>query len=390
MSDGPAGLYLHVPFCARVCPYCDFAVRTGDGARRGRFVEHLLREIELYADYPLEFDTIYLGGGTPSQLAVDDLDRILEAAGRRLHLRSDLAVFLEANPEDVSAEAVASWRGRGVSTLSLGVQSLDPAELAFLGRQHGPEDARRAVGQALEAGFDTVSVDLIYGLPGQEPAAWRRALGAAVALEAQHLSCYPLTIHRGTRFGLLEQRGLLRPLPADEQGELFRLTHRVLNDSGYAGYEVSNFAAAPRHRSRHNVKYWDHTPYLGLGPSAHSFHDGRRSWNVRGTDPWEERIAGGERPIEGSETLDTEALALESLMLGLRTYDGVDLRRLRERYGVDLAAANEALLARLITDGLLSIAHDHLIPTLAGLAVADGLAARFELRPGLATPTEND
>ncbi len=380
MSANKAGLYLHVPFCARVCPYCDFAVRTGDAARRRRFVDHLLREIELYAGHPLEFDTIYFGGGTPSQLAVDDLDRILATLRHELRLAGDCAVFLEANPEDVSVAAAAAWRGMGVSTISLGIQSLDPAALAFLGRQHTPEDARRAVGLALEAGFRTVSIDLIYGLPGQEPAAWRRVLEDAVTLGPQHISCYALTIHPRTRFGRLHRLGKLLPLPEEQQGTLFQETHRQLNDCGYAGYEVSNFAAAPEHRSRHNVKYWDHTPYLGLGPSAHSFHDGQRSWNVRGTDPWQERIASGQRPIEGSEALDTQTLALEALMLGLRTYDGVDLRRLRDRYGVDLPARNVGLLERLIGEGVVSLERNHLVPTLGGLAVADGLAALFDLR----------
>jgi oxygen-independent coproporphyrinogen-3 oxidase len=379
LSERAAGLYLHVPFCRKICPYCDFAVRTGDRARRQRFVDHLLAEIELNADCPLCFDTVYLGGGTPSSLDADDLARILDAVRERLRLAARTWIFLEANPEDVTAESATAWRRLGIDTLSLGVQSLDADALVFLGRTHGVDDAGRAVSLALEAGFDTVSIDLIYGLPGQRPSAWRAQLDRALELGAHHASCYQLTIHERTRFGLLEQRGRLSPMSTDEQSEMFRLTHRHLNAAGLQGYEVSNFAATPRHHSRHNSKYWDHTPYLGLGPSAHSYHAGQRWWNVRRTDSWQERLSRGERPIEATETLGTNALVLEALMLGLRTYAGVDLERLRARWNVNLLGANPVLIERLEAEGLASVERDRLVPTLDGLAVADSLAPLFTI-----------
>jgi oxygen-independent coproporphyrinogen-3 oxidase len=378
VSDRPAGLYLHVPFCSRICPYCDFAVRTGDAARRRRYVDHLLTEIELYADYPLRFDTIYFGGGTPSLLDSQDLGRILDALRSRLQLVDPVWIFLEANPEDVTATSLRDWKSLGVTTLSLGVQSLEAASLTFLGRRHGPDDARRAVEAAQQVGFDTVSIDLIYGLPGQTPAAWREEMTRALALGAQHFSCYQLTIHDRTRFRLLERRGRLTQLPDDEQAGLFRMTHDFLNASGMPGYEASQFAAGPEHRSRHNTKYWDHTPYLGLGPAAHSHEDDRRWWNLRRTDAWQDRVGEGRRPIEGEETLDTEALVLEALMTGLRTYAGVDLKRLRSRWGVDLLESNRSLVERLQADGLLSCDDDSLVPSLDGLVIADTIAAQFK------------
>jgi len=274
--SGLGGIYLHVPFCSRVCPYCDFAVRTGDRPRRRRYVDHLLAEIELYAGYPIAFDTIYFGGGTPSSLDPEDLAEIVEALRARFRLADRTRIFLEANPEDVTAELVTALKRLGVGTLSLGVQSLDPAGLDFLGRRHGPDVARRSVALAREAGFSTVSIDLIYGLPGQSPTDWRREIDRALELEADHISCYQLTIHQGTRFGLLEKRGKLTQLSTDEQAELFLLTHRHLNASGMQGYEVSQFASSQEHHSRHNLKYWNHTPYLGLGPAAHSFHYWKR------------------------------------------------------------------------------------------------------------------
>ena len=379
MSDRAAGLYLHVPFCARICPYCDFAVRTGDAARRRRYVDHLLQEIELNAGYPLTFDTIYFGGGTPSSLDTDDLGRVLDALRARLTLAAEVRIFLEANPEDVTPRTTLAWRGLGIDTLSLGVQSLDAAALEFLGRTHAVETARRAVGLAQDAGFGTVSLDLIYGLPGQSASAWREELDRAVELGPQHLSCYQLTIHKRTRFALLEKRGRLHPLPDDEQGSLFRLTHRHLDAAGYRGYEVSNFASSPEHRSLHNLKYWNHTPYLGFGPSAHSYHGDRRWWNLRKTDPWQEAVACGRKPIGESETLEATDLLLESLMLGFRTYAGVDLGSLGADRGIDLFAVNSELIERLVADELISIENERLRPTLRGLAVADSLAAGFEL-----------
>jgi putative oxygen-independent coproporphyrinogen III oxidase len=382
------GLYLHVPFCSAVCPYCDFAVRTGGRERRARFVARLLAEIELWAGAPpplSAFDTVYFGGGTPSCLLPEELARILDAARARLGVVPGARVFLEANPEDVTPESLAAWRALGVATLSLGVQSFAAEDLAFLGRRHDAGEARRSVELALAAGFETVSIDLIYGLPdglpAGSPAGWRRTLDAAVRLAPQHLSCYQLTVHDGTPFGARRDRGALRELPGEAQAGLFVLTHAFLADAGYPAYEVSNFARAHEHRSRHNRKYWEHAPYLGLGPSAHSFDGRRRWWNERTLDAWERRVAAGERPEAGGETLEREELALEALLLGLRRAEGVDLAALRERYAVDLLAANAGLLERLAADGLLARRGERLVPSPAGLAVADGLAAAFVLAP---------
>jgi len=378
VSEEPAGLYFHIPFCSRICPYCDFAVRTGDRARRRRFVDHLLAEIELHDGQALRFDTIYFGGGTPSSLLPEEIGRILDAVRRRFRFENDVRIFVEVNPEDVTAETAAAWRGLGVNTLSLGIQALNADGLKFLGRLHDVDQARHSVDLVQDAGFDTVAIDLIYGLPGQTASDWRAELDRALALPAQHFSCYQLTIHPRTRFSLLEKRGELTQLPEDEQGELFRLTHRHLNEAGMQGYEVSQFARAPEHRSRHNLKYWTHTPYLGLGPAAHSFHQRRRWWNHRRTSPWQEAVLQGVLPVEGEERLDTRALILEVLMTGFRTYAGVDLSGLRSRWGVDLQATDPALIHRLRSEGLISRADDRLIPTLEGLAVADSIALMFD------------
>ena len=388
------GLYLHIPFCSAICPYCDFSVMSAASPARQRFASRLTAEVSLAAPAwrdPRPFDTVYFGGGTPSQLPREDFARVLDACRTHLAFAAPAPwVFLEANPEDVTREACAAWRGLGVRTLSLGVQSFSDDALRFLGRRHTGREARAAVETALAAGFDTVSIDLIFGLRGQTANDWQRELTTGVGLAPQHLSCYQLTIHPGTRFGVQARHGQLSELPEDDQAALFELTHRFLANAGWPAYEVSNFARGPVHQSRHNRKYWDHTPYLGLGPSAHSLaapdasSPARRWWNERGTPRWEKRVAAGDRPIEAQELLGPKELAAEALFLGLRTTAGIDLSGLRARYGVDLLAANDTLVARLVDEGRLVVRGDAeggpwLVPTLSGLAVADGLAAAFDL-----------
>ena len=376
------GLYLHIPFCSKICPYCDFAVLTGGPERRRRFADHLVREISMWADERSTFesiDTVYFGGGTPSALAPEDLARILEASRANFSIQDDATVFSEANPEDVTPESVRTWRDLGVRFLSLGIQSFDADALRFLGRRHTPDEARRSIEIARAAGFETVSIDLIYGLPDQPFEIWKCTLEQAVALQPDHLSCYQLTIHEGTPFGFRLERGKMIELPEEAQGDLFLFTHSFLKDAGYPGYEVSNFARSPEHRSRHNQKYWHHVPYLGVGPSAHSFSGTRRWWNERTLKLYEARTVAGEKPIAGSEELTRADLSLEALMLGLRTVDGIDLVSFRDRYGVDLLKRNEPLVERFAEEGLLKREGNVLVPTLAGLAVTDALARAFEL-----------
>ncbi len=390
-----AGLYLHVPFCSAICPYCDFAVRRGRRDKRRRFVDTLRREIDRYrlpertkarqkvvpagGGSFVAVDTIYFGGGTPSLLEPEDLERLLDDLRRTFRPLPDTRVYLEANPEDVTAESLETWRRLGIGILSLGVQSFDDDELRFLGRRHDAAVARHSVELASAAGFDTLSVDLIYGLPGRSAVAWRRNLELATALEPDHLSCYELVIHERTTFGKRRARGELTELAEGDQAELFLFTRRALGDAGYDGYEVSNFARAPEHRSRHNRKYWRHVPYLGFGPSAHSFDGRRRWWNQRLLARWERAVRAGEEPVAGEEILDRGDLALETVMLGLRTAAGVDLERFEQRFGYDLAERNRQLVARLIADRLLRHERWRLAPTAEGLAVAEGLAAAFDV-----------
>lgn len=354
---------------------------VGGAKSRDVYRRALLAEIDLWSAEGggWDFDTVYLGGGTPSALAPEVLAQIVDALSRRLGT-AGARLHLEANPEDVTQESAARWRDLGVRFLSLGVQSFRDDALAFLGRRHDGARARESVGVALAAGFDTVSLDLIYGLPDQTPAEMRHDLDTAISLGPGHLSCYQLTVEPGTVFGNRKAKGRLVELPDPQQADLFLLVHRHLAANGYTAYEVSNFARTPAHRSRHNRKYWLGAPYLGLGPSAHSFDGARtRWWNHRTLSHWRAALDRGEPPVAATEHLDRDALALERLMLGLRTTAGLDLGNFRERFGIDLEQRNAALLGSLETDGLARRDDGRLALTLEGLAIADGLAGRFEL-----------
>jgi len=376
-----AGLYVHVPFCSTLCPYCDFAVNLATEARRVRYVDLLLSEISLRGAPEALFDTLYFGGGTPSLLPGSTLRRIVTTLSDLGWLAPGCGVFLEANPEDVNQTSLAGFREAGVSTLSLGVQSLDPESLRFLGRGHTRDQAAQAIALSCRAGFDTVSVDLIYGLPGQTEDRLRRDLEAAIAHGPDHFSCYQLTVHEKTLFGRRKKEGCLEEASEASQAASFRLTHRVLESAGYQAYEVSNFARSLEHRSRHNQKYWAHAPYLGLGPGAHSFDGRTRAWNERSFFDWEKRLRRGEIPAAGSEGLGSEELLLETLMLRLRTREGLDLDDVRKRFAVDLLDLNRALIEKGLEDALLIREGSWIRPTLDGLAVADGLASSFRLSP---------
>lgn len=381
----PAGIYVHVPFCRRICPYCDFAVTLGKEQARRDFVSALLREIELARRelgpeiHRRGFDTVYFGGGTPSCLEPEELARILVSLRTAFPFSETPRVFFEANPEDVTESSLRALRDLGVTFLSLGVQSFDDEVLRFLGRKHRGELARHGVEVALAAGFETVSVDLIYGVPGFVRPLWEATLEEAARFAPQHISCYQLTVHEGTPFFRFRETGRLSELGEEEMADFFILTHEILAGKGYEGYEVSNFAVSSEHRSRHNSKYWRHVPYVGLGPSAHGF-DGRvRSWNARELREWSRLVGEGRLPRQGSEEPGPTELALELLMLRLRTKEGLDLGEMRERTDVDLERVAATALDRLVGQGLLVREGSWIRPTLRGLAVADSLVRSLPL-----------
>jgi oxygen-independent coproporphyrinogen-3 oxidase len=379
-GDARAGLYVHVPFCRSICPYCDFAVTLAGEARRASYVAALEREARSWGQrWSHPFDTVYFGGGTPSNLSTDGLASIVDALRTDLPVAPDAHWVLEANPDDVHRQSAADWVALGFRGVSLGVQSFDPAGLDQLGRTHSVSSLERVVDDLRSAGFDWISADLIFGRPDQDVAAWSRDLDAAASLPLDHVSCYQLTIHPDTVFGRRQEKGALFEAGEDIQREQFVRAHERLTGAGFEHYEVSNYAR-PGRRSIHNQKYWQHLPYLGLGPSAHSYDGGRRRWwNIRKPRLWERAVMGGGDGVENQEVLADEDLAVERAMLGLRTSDGLDIQSMDRLVGGDLVAANRLLLERWETADLVRLNDGRLQPTARGMAVADGLVRDLRL-----------
>lgn len=354
------GLYVHAPFCVSKCPYCAFASGT-DLAPAERWAFAVIDEAQRKVQgFVAPFDSLYLGGGTPSVLPPDLLTTL--AFGLAPYVTADAERTIEANPGDTTAAWLEAALDAGFGRLSLGVQALDDASLRFLGRRHDAADAVAAVRAARAAGFGDVGVDLIYGLPGQTVDGWLATLAAAVALGPDHVSAYALSIDEGTPFAT---RGEASP-DDDRLADLFLAGSDFLQKHGFEHYEVSNFAKAG-FRARHNAKYWARVPYLGLGPAAHSFDGERRWWNPTGIGPWLDAIEAGRDPAEGAETLSDADARLERLMLGLRTREGTSL--------ADVGDA--AALARFAGGGFVVVEGERVRPTVRGMLVADRMAAEL-------------
>lgn len=365
-----AGLYVHIPFCLIKCPYCDFFSVTDLSLVDG-FLDALLREASLCSRDFQTFDTLYIGGGTPSVLSAEQMARLFSGLRSSLNFDPSCEVTAEVNPDDVTTEKLKQLRGGGVNRLSIGVQSFRDKDLAFLKRRHGAKAARKAIESALEAGFENLSIDLIYALPGQTKRSWLACLEQATAYPVTHLSCYQLTIEERTPFGRMRKEGNLKAAGERRERDLFLLASEFLEDQGFIHYEVSNYAKTSSALSRHNTKYWTHVPYLGLGPSAHSFDGKTRRWNFRSINEYCELLLESKRPAGGHEDLTAEQLRLERLYLGFRTKMGV-----RRSDIEDSDNCGQALLD-LVESGLLEIAEDRIIPTRKGFLIADHLPLLF-------------
>ncbi|MGA8571617.1 MAG: radical SAM family heme chaperone HemW [Desulfobaccales bacterium] len=364
------GLYIHVPFCKTKCPYCDFYSVTAP-EQIPAFLTALEQEARLYRGQFAAFDTLFLGGGTPSCLSGAQIAGLVQRVRRHFSFASETEITLEANPDDISPEKLRLWRELGVNRLSLGAQSFDEAELAFLKRRHTADQTLEALGLIRAVGFKNLGLDLIYGLPGQTPDAWLKTLEQALACAPEHLSCYQLTLAPGTLLSRRAARGQVA-LPIEEtQRTLFLLTCEFLEDRGFLQYEVANFARGEEYRCRHNLKYWRRQPYLGLGPAAHSFQGGRRWWNHRGLGAYAAALAAGWAPLAGHEALTPEQVRLETLYLGFRTREGVDLEVIESQSGW------ERVLSRLQDEGLLRLNNGRVAATPRGLVVADRLPLLF-------------
>ena len=375
-----AGLYIHIPFCVRKCPYCDFYSVT-DLALKPRFLKALVAEMDLVSTEGLSFDTVYVGGGTPSVCESDEIDRIITHAFESFEILPDAEITIEVNPGTVNPEQLKGLRKAGINRLNIGVQSFQHANLDFLGRIHSGDEARQSLDFTRKAGFDKVGIDLIYGLPEQSEQDWRLDLQQVVDYQPVHLSCYMLTFENGTPLNDDLKRGRFQPLSEERVRVLFETTIEFLEEKGYFQYEISNFAMKAEDRgpnaSKHNLKYWTGVPYLGLGPSAHSYIDSRRHWNVASVDQYMRAIESGDLPVADQELLTLEQQRIEAIYLGLRMTRGIDLASFKKKFGVDFIEAFKEKTTDLQKDNYLEVTKSHCALTRKGRAFLDSITARF-------------
>jgi oxygen-independent coproporphyrinogen-3 oxidase len=346
------GLYLHIPFCAAICNYCNFNRGLLDEGVKSRYVDALVAEIEAAAEPGTGVDTVYFGGGTPSLLCGFEVARILEACGRSFAVAHACEVTLEANPETVTTASLASYRAAGVNRLSVGVQSFRDVELERLGRLHSAQTAVQAVARAREAGFDNVSADLMMWLPEQRVDEWLVSVEALIAVNPEHASLYLLELYPNAPLREDMARGGWSQAPDEDAAAMYLESLARLDAAGYEQYEISN-VARPGRRSRHNVKYWQDGEWLGFGCGAHSTRRGVRWRNVAATMDYIRRVTTAEPVVAERRTLDAEERIEEALFTGIRLTEGLDLAALAGRYGVDVWERYGGELARLVDAGLL-------------------------------------
>jgi oxygen-independent coproporphyrinogen-3 oxidase len=367
------GVYVHVPFCAHRCDYCDFATWTDRAHLIDDYVDACVTDIQRRELPPAT--SVFFGGGTPSLLAPEQLVRVLDAIARD----PDAETTVECNPDSVDAAKLRAYRDAGVNRLSFGVQSMRPHVLAALNRTHDPANVRRAIDAARDAGFDNLNVDLIYGTPGESLDDWRATLDAALALGTEHVSAYALTVEPNTPLGRNVANGTARAPDDDDQADKYVLTDDVLSAHGMSWYEISNWAR-PGRECRHNRCYWDGSDYVGIGCAAHGFTAGRRWWNTRTPERYIERVAAGRAPETGDEVLDPSARAEEAFSLALRTSAGA-------RFAPSPAAA--AAVAGLTEAGLCAEpVPGTVVLTRAGRLLASDVTARLLLAGAAALAAE--
>ncbi len=368
----PLALYVHWPFCVSKCPYCDFnshvRAEVDQGAWRNALLVDLAHEAAMLPGRTL--GSIFFGGGTPSLMPPATVAAIIEAAARHWPVASDIEITLEANPSSVEAANFSNLAAAGVNRVSLGLQALDDATLAFLGRAHSVTEGMGALDTAQNA-FERVSFDLIYARPGQRPEAWDAELAKALSFGTEHLSLYQLTIEPGTRFATMFQQGALVPLDDDAAADMFEGTRARLSAAGLPAYEISNHAR-PGAESRHNLTYWRYGDYAGVGPGAHGRRDGVATVRHKKPENWLGAVARNGHGMVSEEVLPGRDRAIEALLMGLRLREGVDLERITAHSGI-VSPVDAGAVVRLVKLGLIYAAPPRLRVTERGFGVLDAI-----------------
>lgn len=367
-----AGLYIHVPYCKTRCIYCDFFTQTNTSSKSD-YVQALSHELAIRKDYigGETVKTIYFGGGTPSQLTIDDFDFILRSIRNNFDIDIAAEITLEANPDDLSEEYLSKLRELSFNRISIGIQSFDDKELLFLKRRHSANKAKEAILNSQKAGFANISLDLMYGLPNQTMEIWKNNLHEAIALNVQHISSYHLIYEQGTKLYKLFKSGEVKAVDENLSVDMFALMIDELSNAGFSHYEISNFAKDSMF-SKHNSSYWLGEKYLGLGPAAHSFDGNNRAWNIASIPKYVSAIQSG-KPDINIEYSDKSSRYNDFILTGMRTMWGVNTNILEQRFGSDMKQYCLKNVQRYINQGFASYNNDILKLTKSGIFISDGI-----------------
>lgn len=371
-----AGIYIHIPFCRQACHYCNFHFSTSLRYKND-FISALLKEIELQStnnylqNQPVE--TLYFGGGTPSLLSNDEIQLITEQLHRYFNIANDAEITLEANPDDITNEKLSSWKQTGINRLSIGIQSLFDEDLQWMNRSHTAAHAKKVIEQARDAGFEHFTVDLIYGTPGLTDEKWKQNLDWVVQQNITHLSCYALTVEEKTPLDKQIRQHKKENTNAEQQSRQFIQLLDYAQQAGFEHYEISNFAK-PGHHSKHNSSYWHGVPYLGLGPSAHSFNGNSRQWNISNNQQYIQSLQQTIIPFEKEELTSTQKLN-EYIMTSLRLMEGCDLDQVTKHFGASQSEQLHKEASVFIQKEWLKEENNHLILTREGKLFADRIAS---------------
>jgi oxygen-independent coproporphyrinogen III oxidase len=369
-----AGIYIHIPFCRKACHYCNFHFSTSL-QQKDDFFSALLHEITLQKAYleEQEINTLYFGGGTPSLMSIAELEQLMDALNRHFTIHPNAEITFETNPDDISAEKLSAFKKNGINRLSIGIQSFRDEDLRWMNRAHDARQTLEAVSLAQESGFDNITIDLIYGVPGMDDAAWKKNIQTAIGLGIPHLSCYALTVEPGTALEKMIGQHKKEPADAALAATHFDILVTAATTAGFEQYEISNFAQ-PGYRSRHNTAYWKGIHYLGLGPSAHSFNGVSRQWNMANNMKYIRSLSKGIIPFELEILTATQRLN-EYIMTSLRTIEGMDLLLIEKEFGTAAADRILAQAQAYILRGTMAYHAPVLSLTREGRFFADGIAA---------------
>ena len=371
-----AGIYIHIPFCKKACHYCDFHFSTSL-TYKNELIQQLLMEIELRKEYLKGdvVDTIYFGGGTPSLLSKGELIAILDKIHNTFRVHDTIECTLEANPDDLSSDTLIALNDAGINRLSIGIQSFFDEDLQYMNRSHDAAQAARCIDAARDAGIENVSIDLIFGYPLLSDDKWKQNIDTALTYEVPHLSCYAMTVEPKTALASFIKSKKTLPINHEQSASQFEYLMKVLQAKGYEHYEISNYALSGK-RAVHNSNYWKGIPYLGIGPSAHSFDGVSRQWNVANNMTYIKSLGEGIVPFEQEVLTETQQLN-ERIMTSLRTMEGFDMAYHKNKCSMEDAFAFDKTVQHFIQEGLLVVENDVIKLTQQGKLFADYVAGEL-------------